>query len=99
MAVEAESGFDGKTAGNRVTQGAEDGIDLVREAQQTTAGVFPVNHRSRTTEIEVDPRDRVLAQLPRCAGQLLNIAADHLREDGATRGIFGDRPENIGIQA
>lgn len=97
MAVEAETGFDGETARNRVPQGPEDGIDLIRRAQQTAACVFPVNHRSRAAEIEVDSRDGILAQLPRRAGQLFNIAADHLCEDGPTRGIFGNRSEDVGI--
>ncbi len=98
-AVKSEAGFYGETSRDRIPQRAEDGIDLIRVTQQTTAGIFPVNHGCGAAEIEIDSSHGILAEFSRGAHQFFDIATDHLGEDGPARGILGDGAQDVGVRA
>lgn len=98
-ALEAEAGFHSETTGDRIAKCAEDFIDLIRETQQSTACVFPVNDRCGAAEIKIDTCDRELRELAGGADHFGDVAAYHLREDGAACVVFRKRAEDVSVEA
>ena len=88
--VKSKAGFHGKSYSNGLSQCAQNSVHPVWLAQQSPAGAFPVNHRRRATEVQIDGRNWILLQLAGGPDQRGDVVADQLRNNWTPGRIFGN---------
>ena len=96
--VKANARLDCKLGINGVTQRSQNRVDLRHVSQQTATGVLAINHRHRTSEVQIDARHRMLLQFARATNERGNVIPDHLGNRGLTSGVGRDGLQNIRIE-
>lgn len=96
---EADAHFDGEESGDGLAEGAEDLVDFLRVAEESAAAVLFVDGGGGAAHVEIDAGDGVVLQVFGGAGEVEDVFADHLGEDGAAGVVFRDGFEDVFFKA
>ena len=94
LVVEPEPRLDRELSRDRLAQGPENSVHTWQVAEESASGALAIDDRRGATEVEIDGGGGMFLQFLARTDKGGDVIADHLRDDGAARGITDDRVED-----
>ena len=97
--LKADAHLYGEKPGAGRAHGLDDGVHVRGIAEQAAADIFLVNLGRGAAEIQVNTGDGMKQQLGDRAGDVGNLLADELREDGPAGAVLGNGADDVFFRA